>query len=383
MNILPVSYTKVCNTNSVQYNKKLNEISFGIKNASDKTSKPDRSLRVPFIDFVEDSATKHNHALKIPAENYLKDIENIAKAFSDIGITFDLEYCKPNAIKSGKTVASKILRSKTFVIPDRIRATLYNKNIYDMDILFNKILPEFEKLGYVIAYIEMPLEDILKRGYNPSKKDIEKGCVLYPDIDVRLNKKYIENVEAIPKQYKYSLGEPQESGYEDIQIRFTKRDGYSNPIALRELIILTGAEYAKTKHFESENIYSYTRQFQELNILNSRNKDESIGLLNQYIKNIKDKFSNEITKNLYSNAMSYDRFGIKDSMSISIHDEDERNLTENYNNIEKITRKYYKKMLELAANPEEYRSISVQKNADLERLAIIRRGLTKAVSIYK
>jgi len=386
MNILPVSYPKIFNNSSVQHRKKSNEISFGIKISANNIVPENNILsncRVPFIDFVEYSANKHNKKLKVPAANYLTDVGVIATMLEPLGVSFDRAYCEPNAIKSGKTVADKVLRSGTLIIPDRIRATLYNKNIYNMEILFNHILPEFEKHGYEIAYVEKSLDYALMKGYTPSQKDIEHGYMLCPDIDIRLNRKYVENIESIPQKYKYSLGEPQESGYEDIQIRFIKSDGNSHPMALRELIILSGPEYAKAKHDESENIYSYTRQFKKLNILNSKNKDETIELLKQYIKNITDIFSYEITQKLYGNAMSFDRVGIKGGKSITISERDEKDLTENYNNIEKITRLYYKGLLESASNSEEYKIYSRHKDADLDRLGNIRSGLTKAIKFYK
>lgn len=386
MNILPVSYSNFYNASAVLNRKKQNNINFGINiNTREliRTNTIQSNNGTFMYDFVERSAKQYSKTLKIPAEHFLNDVEKITDILNPYEVSFDREYCEPNVIKSGGTAAKKVLRSKTFRIPDWLRATQYSKNIYDMDILFNHILPAYKNLGYTVAEVEMPLEDAMKRGYTPSKEDIENGYVKLPDIDIRLDEEEIENIQAIPKRYKYSLGKPQESGYEDIQIRFVKKKGgHSKQSLLHELIILTGPEYARVKHEESEKIYSYIRQFKELNILNSEDKN-TVKLIRDRIKVVKETFSDEITKKLYGNAMSLDMTGEKSGRSISINKKDEKDLTANYNIIDKITIKYYKDLLNNTQNPQEKACIETQKNADMQKLGEIRRGLTKSLEFYK
>lgn len=383
MNVLFVSRINFLNLTPPCKQAHKNDVSYGLRMQKPITSDTVSFKGLRFDKILEGSATKTNERLTTSATIYMDILESIAMKLKNFGVSFDRDYCEPNAIKSAKSVISKIKRSKTFIIPDRIRGTLYCKNIYDLSVLFNQILPELKKRGYEVALTEVPIQDALKRGYIPKADELEKGSVIYPDVDIRLDNTLVQ-AEALPDNMKYSLGKPQPSGYEDVQIRLKKTAG-SNSNTLHELIIIVGPKYAEAKHDESDRIYSYIRQFKELYLINTgKNDDETMAKLKRYMDLISKVFSTEITQKIYENAKSADIYGIVKPMPISLNDDDESILTSYYDDIEKITKEYYKKMIEAKAKtPKVQERLKKEKNEDMAKLALIRQGLTEAYDFYK
>ncbi len=340
---------------------------------------------VKFENFIEKTVANNNKNLSEIATIYMDVLESIATKLKDFGVSFDREYCEPNAIKSVPAVLSKMKRQKTFKILDRVRATLYCKNIYDLSILFYKILPELAKRGYIVAYTEMPLQQAIIRGYTPNEDEIKNNEAMCPDVDIRLDRALLQT-DALPLGVIHFIGKPQMSGYEDIQIRLIKQGPKKLQLSknpFHELIILTGPEYAKTKHEESKRIYSYTRQFKELHIFNHANS-ETLELIKRYTDLISKIFSTEISQKIYENAKNYDIFGIKKRMPISLSTDDEKILTSYYDSIEKLTKEYYKTMISAKSKNEKAKhTLEVEKKEDLERLAVIRKGLSDAVEYYR
>lgn len=389
MNILSINRINTQDHNSYWQRTNSNRLSYGLKlQAPLKADTVSFGCTVKFDKILESTAEKNNQKLLETATVYMDILESIAMKLGGAGVSFDRAYSEPNSIKSAESIVSKIKRSKTFKIPDRIRGTIYCKKIYDLSVLFDQILPELEKRGYIISDAEIPLKEAMKRGYKPSDEEIKRGEIIYPDVDIRLNRAST-NASSLPENLKYSLSEPQSSGYEDIQIRLTKKDAAKKTSmqqkTLHELIILTGPEYARTKHYESEKIYSYTRQFKELNIFNNgKEDDETILLIKGYKDIVLKMFSTEITQKLYENAKSQDIYGIVKTMPISLSSDDEKTLTECYDEMERLTKKYYKDMIETKAKSEKAReTFMAEKKEDLERLAEVRKGLTEAIEFYK
>lgn len=380
MQVLQINPISIINQTQIKQSQYCNVFGLRMQNTIKQDTVSFRGA-VKFEQFVEKTAQKNNEKLLEPATIYMDILESIAMKLSYLGVSFDRDYCEPNAIKSAKSVVSKIKRAKTFLIPDRIRGTLFCKNIYDLSIIFNNILPELAKRGYSIADTEVPLQDALKRGYIPNQEEISRGSVIYPDVDIRLDNTLVQ-AEALPENLKYSLSKPQPSGYEDVQIRLKKSTGYGNN-TLHELIIIIGPKYAEVKHDESAKIYNYTRQFKELNIFN-RSNDETVALIKRYTDLISKMFSTEISQKIYENAKSCDIYGIKEPMPISLNEDDEKILTDYYDSIEKHTKEYYKKAIEAKFKNEKAKKIlKKEKQEDMERLALIRKGLTDAVDFYR
>ena len=279
---------------------------------------------------------EHDYIKVIPrlsriATSFLDATQAVANKFMEYGVSFEREMFESTAVKSAKSKLSKIFRRKSLEERDPVRTTLFVKNPYDLSILFDKIIPEYGPGAnriYTVARINIPVGDLMKRGYvpidevnyikkffeiphdkdshgayfrelkklnydyddtkkllaeflktdkAPSNDDlIEIAKTLkknMPDIDIRLNKDMIDK-STIPEEYKYCVGEPHGS-YEDIQIRFErtidkakakgKTSNNAKPI-YHELLIHFGPTYNRNAWKEHEWVYEPLRLFDELSI---------------------------------------------------------------------------------------------------------------------
>lgn len=258
------------------------------------------------------------------ATTYLDILESIAVKLKDHGVSFDREYCEKNPVKSPASYMSKIKRSGSFNVPDVIRATLYVNNPYDLSILSEQIIPEMAKRGYIVADNFVNISDLMKRGYIPTKKELAAGEKLMPDLDVRLADVADQKV-VLGKKYQYSIGSPQKSGYEDIQMRFIRQFADKQRPVQHELLILFGPSYAAAKHLESERVYNHTRVLGELNLLkNYESEDDSVKKVARYIDLIKKMMNGKISQKLYENAKNKDLYGISDEIPIVFSETDRR-----------------------------------------------------------
>lgn len=274
-------------------------------------------------DFVEVQIQNLTPRLKRIATTYLDILESVSFKLKDDNFSFDRVYCEKSPVKSPKSYASKVARSGTFKVPDTIRATVFCSNPYDLDSL-NKLLDEMKKRGYVLAKTEIPVSSLLKKGYTPSPEELKKVNPekLIPDLDIRLED-MAEQVTKLPAELKFSIGKPQKSGYEDIQMRFVRDfDKKKNPVH-HELIVLFGPNYAQAKHNESKYVYSFLRQFDELSADLS---DKTLGSHSQkasrYIDLIKQMFRGKVSQKLFLNAKNKDLYQLEDEIPISFSKED-------------------------------------------------------------
>lgn len=291
----------------------------GIGGASSKVS-----------DFLEAQVAADTPRLRRLAITYLDILESVAFRLKDKGFSFDREYCELNPVKSPKSYSSKIVRSGKFKVPDTIRATLYCNNPYDLDSL-NSLLTEMKKRGYVLGTEKMTIKDLMKRGYIPTeeeakKLDLEKTV---PDLDIRLDD-VADQVTKLPEELKYSIGKPQKSGYEDIQMRFVRDfDSKKNPVS-HELLIVFGPNYSKAKHAESSFIYTPLRELDELHVdLSNKTIGSHSQKASRYIDLIKQMFRGKVSEKLFLNAKNKDLYDLSDSIPISFSETDV-NMFENY-----------------------------------------------------
>lgn len=335
MNILSITpaLSRANNLNSINspvQNKnvtvpKLNNLSkdtvsfSGIGGASSKVS-----------DFLEAQVAADTPRLRRLAITYLDILESVAFRLKDKGFSFDRAYCELNPVKSPKSYSSKIVRSGKFKVPDTIRATLYCNNPYDLDSL-NSLLTEMKKRGYVLGTEKMTIKDLMKRGYIPTeeeakKLDLEKTV---PDLDIRLDD-VADQVTKLPEELKYSIGKPQKSGYEDIQMRFVRDfDSRKNPVS-HELLIVFGPNYSKAKHAESSFIYTPLRELDELHVdLSNKTIGSHSQKASRYIDLIKQMFRGKVSEKLFLNAKNKDLYDLSDSIPISFSETDV-NMFENY-----------------------------------------------------
>lgn len=259
---------------------------------------------------------QHEHNMnkyRVYADIFFDTLEDVAKELEEYGVTFDRQYAMQNPIKSAKSTSSKVTRSGSFDVPDLIRTTIYMTNPYDTSFIYNKFLPSMEEHGYVLAKVNGK-----------------------PDIDFRLE----------------GIGEPQKSGYEDIQMRFVEKKSKKNKIK-HELIVLFGPNYAQAKHIESEKVYNLIRQFDELHIDFT---DAPIGSnefkAHRYIQLIKTQARNKISKKLFDNAKNKDFYKIDDVAPITFSPENKALINNYFAALKDRTKDYYRHKRTQAQNSE-------------------------------
>lgn len=296
----------------------------------------------PVADILEHQIKKDEARMKRIAVTYLDMLESIACKLKDYGVSFNRAYCEKNPVKSSKSQISKIKRSGTFVVPDRIRSTIYVKNIYDLSILNDKILPELRERGFVVNKIQGDLEKLIQKGYVPTIEEVSGKGVMVPDLDIRLSN-VADKVSQLSPEYQYSISKPQKSGYEDIQMRLIRNfDDKAEPVQ-HELIILMGNNYACAKHLESDMVYGVLRRFDELNIMKKGNENiESYQTAKRCIALLKQVFGNEISKKLFSNAKKLDLTGEKDLQKIHLDEEKVSLINNCLDELKKAVNSYYR-----------------------------------------
>ncbi len=290
-----------------------------------------------FKDSIEKSHQKNMDKYMIQANLFFDVLEAVANDLKSYGVSFDREYAMKNPVKSASSVSSKVARSGSFDVPDLIRTTLYVKNIYDKDLINNKLLPAMEKRGYVLAKVKNK-----------------------PDIDFRYGDNRIE------------------SGYEDIQMRFVN---VINPKTKHELIILFGPNYAKAKHDESEKVYNLTRQAKELHIdFENAEVGSPEFKIKRYIELINIMFKRKVSQKLFENAKNKDFYGIDEAAEIYFSDENIALLRNYFEAIKDRTRDYYK--FKKAEEPERAKEFDKDLKSDLRRISEVQKGLKQTIDYF-
>lgn len=281
-------------------------------------------------DFLEAQVAADTPRLRRLAITYLDILESVAFRLKDKGFSFDREYCELSPVKSPDSYASKVVRSGKFKVPDSIRATLYCNNPYDLDSL-NLLLAEMKKRGYVLGTEKKTIKDLMKRGYIPTEEEAKKLDLekVVPDLDIRLDD-VADQVTKLPESLKYSIGKPQKSGYEDIQMRFVRDfDAKKNPVS-HELLIVFGPNYSKAKHAESSFIYTPLRELDELHVdLSNKTIGSHSQKASRYIDLIRQMFRGKVSEKLFLNAKNKDLYDLSDSIPISFSETDV-SMFENY-----------------------------------------------------
>lgn len=333
-------------------------------------------------DFLASSFSKDMNRLERIATVYMDALEAVALKLKDFGVSFDRAYCEMNAVKSPQSYTSKVVRSQSLDVPDRIRATLYINNPYDLSILNDKLLPEMQKRGYVLADTQMSIKDLIKRGYTPTAEELTNTSVKksIPDIDIRLDDVADQRYKLAP-ELQYSIGKPQKSGYEDIQIRFIREFDKKKAPIQHELIILFGPEYAKAKHLESQKVYSFLRKFGELNM---KFEDKTIGSnslsASRYIELIQQMFRNKVSEKLFQNAKNKDLYKIKEEVPIIFDEEDIKLLDNYFSGLKKRLGKCY---TEIKPKKRQHKDVLESNHKQDSRLILeIQKGLNKTVDYF-
>ena len=275
-------------------------------------------------DFIEAQVGADSPRLMRIATTYLDVLESVALKLKDYGFSFDRVYCERAPVKSPESYTSKIVRSGKFKVPDTIRATLYCKNPYDLSLLNDVLLPEMKKRGYVLADTEMSIEDLVKRGYIPTEEELKNPSMqkIVPDLDIRLED-VSEQVLKLDPELRYSIGKPQKSGYEDIQMRFIRDFDKKKTPVQHELLIIFGSHTAVSKHEESQRVYTFLRDFGKLRVdLGNNTVGSHSYRANRYIDLINRMFRGKVSEKLFLNAKNKDLYDISEEASISFSDTD-------------------------------------------------------------
>lgn len=265
------------------------------------------------------------------ATTFLDVLESVAGK-SKGKYVFDRAYCEQSPVKSSASYVDKVTRSGSFDIRDKVRTTLYCRDLNDLSLLVADLLPELKLRGYVLDKVPMSIKDLMKRGYVPADKDLKNlnKTINVPDLDVRLDN-VSDQVGVLPSELRYSISKPQKSGYKDIQMRLVRDfiDNKRTPV-LHELLILCGENMAKAKHFESERIYSHLRKFDDLNIEFSDDASSvSSAKAKRYIELIETMMRGKVSQKLYQNAENKDVYDIADEIPIFFTESDAQ-MFENY-----------------------------------------------------
>ena len=380
MNILPVNFGNTYNIRKIPSNNNL-------------TAKQTSPLKTDSISFGRTGyimADALEHQLGKPenvkrmnriATIYMDILESVAKELKDEGVSFDRTYCQKHAIKSPKAYRSKISRSGSFDVRDGVRATLYCSSLYDLSVLNNKILPVLENRGLVVAKTEVPLEKMLKKGYVPTKTELEKQEILVPDLDIRLYG-VDDQLTKLDSKYQYLISSPQGSGYEDIQIRFVRDyDNKAFPV-LHELIILPGKNFAKAKYYESDKIYKNTRQLDELNFIKNMKDEKYLALAKRHISIIKSMLSFGISQKLFGCAKNIDVYNINDNIILNMPAQDITVIKNSFSELRKVAKEYYDLLESRVKTDASLKKIKNDRTADSKLLTDLQKNVLESINFF-
>lgn len=295
-------------------------------------------------EFLQSQFIEENPRLQRIATTYLDILESVAFKLKDKGFSFDRAYCELSPVKSPESRTSKIVRSGNLKVPDTIRATLYCNDPYDLAKLNDELLPMMKQRGYVLANTQMSVQDLMKRGYIPNDKelkllerlktedfvdDIEKEQIqvklmkTVPDLDIRLED-VAEQLPKLDSSLRYSIGKPQKSGYEDIQMRFVRDFDKKKDRVQHELIILFGPNYSSAKHEESSRIYNYLRKLDELHVdtKGETSNTSNAGKFQRYIDLVRQMFRGKVSQKLFLNGKNKDYADIPEEIPIRFSGDD-------------------------------------------------------------
>lgn len=334
-------------------------------------------------DCIEHSVENNKDKMVRIATTYLDALESIALSLKDHGFSFDRAYCEQSSVKSAKSYVSKISRSGSLHVPDAIRATLYCKNPYDLALLTEKLLPEMSKRGYKLADVETPVKDLIKRDFVPKSEKQAASTVVVPDLDIRLED-VSNQIEKLPKELRYSIGKPQKSGYEDIQMRFVRVTDQTPFPLQHELIILFGQNYANAKHIESEKVYKFLRKFEELKMnFEDKELDKHSQRAGRYSDLIKQMFRGKISQKLFLNAKNKDFYDMNEEIPIRFSD-DEKILFQNYfSGLQKeLSSCYSNKRKSLKNSGLALKELNANLRYDKNTLKEIKQGLADAIDYF-
>ena len=323
---------------------------------------------------------------KDDATSYLKSLNNVVTKLSKKGYSWNKEEAVKHIIKSLDAYLSKIGRSGSLVVPDKIRATVYNTNVRNLSSLVNDLLPAMEDEGYVLASTKMSVKDLMKRGYIPTDKEKAHPNMMkeVKDLDIRL-KDVMDQLSVLPENLRYCIGKPQDSGYEDIQMRFIKKKdiGKKNPRTF-ELLVLSGPSMEEAKLDESKFVYSNTRKFKPLaeRFANAKVNSDEYRIIN-YISLVKGMFESNVSKKLFANAKNKQENNGLDELPIYFSEKDKQLIDGCFNGIRfRLSRIHSADLKQAKDDPEKAKELNKIYRADRALINDIETSLNATIEHY-
>lgn len=226
-------------------------------------------------------------------------------------VFFDRADCEAHMVKGKDSFVSKLKRSGESPM-DRVRATLYVEDPYDLKFIGRELIPALEERGLRIYMA-------------PDKVQGRRVLSKKPDFDIRLDHVDPETIKYLPEELRGCIGKPQKSGYEDIQMRLVDTLDGSKDVTPIELLIVFGKNYSKAKHDESYYVYDISRALR--NEMHISKVDASDPRSPEYrVKNnigvIVDCLNTNISKPLFINGKSVDFYHEEPTIPVDLNPSD-------------------------------------------------------------
>ena len=132
------------------------------------------SFKAKMTTATGDFWTKQMPRLERIGTAFLDATDAVTSKLEEYGVSFVREMFESRVVKTVDSQLLKVLRHRTFERRDLIRTTIFEKNPYDLSVLFNHIISEYGvkgNRGYYIAPIMKSVGDLMTRGYMPLEEE--------------------------------------------------------------------------------------------------------------------------------------------------------------------------------------------------------------------
>lgn len=256
-----------------------------------------------------------------------------------VNVSFDRVDCEAHMVKGSDSFLSKLKRSGEPPM-DRVRATLYVENPYNLEFIGKELLPALNSRGYSIYMA-------------PDKVSGRRVLTRKPDFDIRLESVNPESIKHLPPELRGCISHPQKSGYEDIQFRLVDASDIAKEKTPIELLIVFGKNYSKAKHDESYYVYDISRALKnEMHVSQVNNPDPKSPeyRIRNNIGVIVDCLNTNISKPLFINGKSIDFYHEKPTIPVDLNPSDCGKISGLLNGIREKINLYYRKAVAEASS---------------------------------
>lgn len=314
-----------------------------------KASRVAKKATTDIAQLITDGYEAKMPKYQIIGTRLMDTLQVITEGFKAKGLKvfFDREDCQAHMVKGSGSFLSKLKRSGESPM-DRVRATLYVENPYDLEFIGKELLPALNSRGYSIYMA-------------PDKVSGRRVLSRKPDFDIRLESVRPETIKYLPPELRECVGKPQKSGYEDIQMRLVDAADTAKEKTPIELLIVFGKNYSKAKHDESYYVYDITRALKnELHVsrVDSQDPKSPEYRIKNNIGVIVDCLNTNISKPLFINGKSMDFYHEKPTIPVDLNPSDCGKIRGLLNGIrEKIDLYYRRAGVETASEKSAIRHI--------------------------